>query len=208
MAYELVRTVVQKVLQDKILLGLVVICILGLFVGGMTMNDEKGDKKGDKEQAAEQAPAGDQQQPQQQAAAVPGKLTPDLAANFLGWWLQNGAMDYNAPTAIQSHQVAMQWMTPDAANAFQNSFWTPQIAESVATGRLVAAFQPTGIQPQAVNPDGSVVLGVTGTMVVQTGAQPAVQQFSGAFLVRQEPEGLRVAGLDARGSAIPGSSVY
>jgi hypothetical protein len=64
------------------------------------------------------------------------------------------------------------------------------------------------VQAQAVNPDGSIVVGVTGTMVVQTGAQPVVQQFAGSFLVRKEPEGLRVAGLEAKSTGLPGSTVY
>lgn len=198
MAYELVRTIIQKVLQDKILLGLVVICILGLFVGGLTMGDDKPDAGKKQEEAAA---------PGAEPAAASAALTPDIARDFVSYWLAK-AMDYNAATANPSHQEAMSWMTPEAAGNFQNMFWTPQISESVSNGRLVAAFQPTSVQAQAVNPDGSVVIGVAGQMVVQTGAQPTVQQFSGSFLVRQDKDGLRVAGLDARTGTIPGSSVY
>jgi hypothetical protein len=204
MAYELIRTIIQKVLQDKILMGLVVICVLGLFVGGMTMNDEKGEKK----EKSETAATAEQGQPAQQQAATPAAgLTPSIATDFVSWWLQ-AAMDYNGASAAQNHQSAMQWMTPEAAQAFQNLFWNPQIAESVATGRLVAAFHPTNVQAQAVNPDGSVVVAVTGTMVVQTGAQPTAQQFAGAFLVRKDNDSLRVAGLEAQSVGLPGSAVY
>jgi hypothetical protein len=97
-------------------------------------------------------------------------------------------------------------MTPDAANAFQNIFWTPTISQAVANGQFVAAFQPTAIQAQAVNPDGSIVVGVSGTMVVQTGGQPAVQQFLSSFLVRQEKTDLRICGLETRSSGMPGTN--
>ena len=205
MVYELTRTIIQKILQDKILLGLVVICILGIFVGGMTMGDDKGDAHKSKEQQTS-----DQKTESPAASPAPDpppeKLTPVLAADFISWWL-NGAMDYNPGTAAQSHQQAMSWMTPEAAAAFQSSYWNPQIAQSVIAGQLVAAFQPTAIQAQAINPDGSVVIGVAGTTVVQTGAQPATRAFSASFLVKQEKEGLRVAGLDSHTPA-PGSTVY
>lgn len=203
--YELIRNIIQKILQDKILLGLVVICVIGLFVGGMTMGDDKDAKK-DKGQAQEQEQASGSSEKGEQQQPASDKLTPTLATDFIGWWL-TGGMDYNAATAMQSHQQAMSWMTPQAATSFANTFWTPQIAESVSTGRLVAAFQPTSVQAAAINPDGSIVVSVAGTVVVQTGSQPAVQRFGGNFLVRQEKEGLRIAGLEATGGA-PGSSVF
>jgi hypothetical protein len=213
MLYELIRAIVQKILQDKILLGLVIVAFLGIFVGGMTMGDEKDQKptgakvaqgsgeqplpgqapgQGATQQASAQQPAG------QQAGS---KLTPQLACDFVSYWLQS-AMDYNAQTAQQSHNQAMAWMTPDAAATFQAQFWTPQIAEAVTTGRLISAFQPTGVQAQAVNPDGSVVIGVAGTMIVQSGGQPVPQQFLASFLVKQDNGGsLRIAGLQARTGA-------
>jgi hypothetical protein len=200
MLYELIRTVIQKILQDKILLGLVIVAILGIFVGGMTMgDDDKSDASKKNATAATEKGA----QPQQ----VLSPLNPTLAADFVRWWL-GSAMDYNASSAQQSHNQAFSWMTVDAARAFQANFWTPQIAEAVASGRLVAGFQPVDVQAQAINPDGSVVVGVAGTMIIQANGQPAPQPFSACFLVRQEKDGLRVAGLDARTSAIPGGSIY
>jgi hypothetical protein len=214
MLYELIRTIVQKILQDKILLGLVIVAFLGIFVGGMTLGDDKSDAKTAKagapaadQQGAPQAQApADQQQAPQQGAAGP-LITPKLACDFMSWWLTS-AMDYNAQTAAQSHNQAMSWMTPDAAAVFQQNFWTPQIQEAVTTGRLVSAFQPTGVQAQAVNPDGSVVVGVAGTMCIQSGGQPVMQQFLASFLVKQDKDGLRVSGVNARTGVLPGSSVY
>jgi hypothetical protein len=203
MLYELARTIVQKILQDKILMGLVIVAFLGIFVGGMTMGDEKADGK----QQAEAPKDGEAAKPAGAAQQAAPALSPAIASDFVAWWLKS-AMDYNGATAQQNHNQALAWMTPEAAQTFQTTFWTPQISEAVTTGRLVAAFQPTGVTAQAVNPDGSVVVGVSGTMVVQSGGQPIVQQFLASFLVKQDADGLRVAGLQARTGVMPGSSVY
>jgi hypothetical protein len=177
---------------------LVIVAILGVFVGGMTIGDDKPDAS-KKVASAEKA--------QEQAQAPASALNPSLATDFINWWL-GSAMDYNAASASQSHNQAFSWMTADAARSFQANFWTPQIAEAVQTGRLVAGFQPSAVQAQAINPDGSVVVGVAGTMVMQANGQPSTQQFLASFLVRQEKDGLRVAGLDARSNLLPGSTIF
>lgn len=212
MAYELVRTIVQKILQDKILLGLVIIGILGIFIGGASLgdNDEKAVAKASDEHGAQAQPPGQLpgQAPghapapaPQQAAALPqgqpalppaNALNPALATDFVKWWIV-GAMDYAPQTAAKSHNDAMVWMTPEGARDFSTLLWTPQIAENVCTGRVIAAFHPTAIQAQAINPDGSVVVGVAGTVVIQGQGQPMSQQFLGNFLIRQDKDGLRVA---------------
>ncbi len=206
MLVELIRTIVQKIIQDKILMGLVIVAVLGIFVGGMTMGDEKKDSPKHEEPAqAAEKPAG----AAPPATAAAPASTPKLATDFISWWL-GSAMDYNASTAQQSHAQAIGWMTPEAAQTFQANLWTPQISEAVTTGKMVAAFQTTGVQAQAVNPDGSIVVAVSGTMVIQSGGQqqPVVQQILASFLVRQDKDGLRVAGLNARTSVAQGSSVY
>jgi hypothetical protein len=195
MLSDLVRTVVQRVLRDKILLGLLIVAILGVWVGGMTMSDDKDDAKkaASGEKATEQA--------------VQPSVQPKLAAEFVSWWLR-GVMDYNAASASESHQQAVKWVTPEAGRSFVGAFWTNEIADSVLTGRMVAGFQPTAVAPIAVNKDGSIVVGVNGTMVVQAGGPPSTQPFAAAFLVRQEKDGLRVAGIDAKSGLLPGSQVF
>jgi hypothetical protein len=192
---EKVKAIVERLKRDKILLALVVVAVLGIFAGGMFMGDDKPDAK--KEAPVEKAAV-------QNAT---NSLTPTLATDFINWWLPT-AMDYNETSAMQSHNQASAWMTPETAQTFQATYWTPEIAQSVTTHRLVAAFQPTIVQAQAINPDGSVVVGVGGTMVVQSNGQPMTQPFLAGFLVRQEKEGLRIAGLDARQGIMPGSTVF
>lgn len=199
MVYELVRTFIQKVLQDKILLGLVIVGFLGIFVGGMAMHDEK--------------PAVEVKQPPNQAApqgaaVASDALTPALARDFVTWWIgEGGAFDYGVQSAAASHNNALVWMTPDAQQQFIANFWTPAMAEQVRAGAMVGAFHPTLVHPEAVNPDGSVVVGVDGTLVLQQSTgQPLVHQFRADFLVQRTIDGLRVAGLNNRTLVVVGSS--
>jgi hypothetical protein len=191
---QLVRNTLQRIAKDRMLLGLTVVAVIGLLLLIATFGG--GDDNKHETASKETAPA-------EHAAAADNSdaLTPTLASQFINWWL-GSAMDYNANTAQQSHTQALCWMTQDAARSFEQSLWTPQIAQAVAGGRLFAVFQPTTVAPQALNPDGSVVVGVAGTIVVQSNGQPTTQQFLASFLVRKEKEGLRVAGLDPRAGLV------
>jgi hypothetical protein len=123
-------------------------------------------------------------------------LQPELAKQFVTWWISK-SMDYQTATAGSSHGEAFSWMTPQATQAFQQTFWTRDIAGGIAQGRVVAAFQPITVQAEAINPDGSVVVGVSGSLLVQeaTSPTPAATQVVCDFLVKREKEGLRIAGL-------------
>lgn len=127
----------------------------------------------------------------QQAAA--SALTPDLAVQFVRWWLTQ-SMDYRMDTAAASHKAAAAWMLPDASNAFEQLYWGDHIKQGIATGTIVGAFQPSSVVPLATNPDGTVVVTVVGTLMMQqSGQQPASQQLTMDFLVKQTAEGCRIA---------------
>jgi hypothetical protein len=182
MFYEVARAIVQRIMRDKILLGLVVIGFLAIFVGGMGSKDEPAlATRGGAD------PASGQQTPAQ-------GLDPKLATDFVKWWLQ-GAFDFNPSTAIPSHQEALGYMTEQAMGPFQATFWTPQMAQGVTSGQIVGAFHPVSVQAEAINPDGTVVVGVSGTLVMQAGGQPQTQQLDAEFLVVKYPDCLRVAGM-------------
>ncbi|MBI4534383.1 MAG: hypothetical protein HY711_10610 [Candidatus Melainabacteria bacterium] len=197
MLYELCRALVQKIFQDKIILGLIIVLVLGFFIGGLSSRNEPA--------VANKAVRSDDQAPSVEAKEP--KVEPSLAADFVRWWL-NGAMDFAPATAQESHQLAFAWMTPDAQSAFQTYFWTPETASAVANGQLVASFHPTSVLSEAINPDGSVVVGVAGTLVVDSGAQPVLHQMTADFLVVRNQDGLRVAGINNRLVPQPGSSIY
>lgn len=215
MFYEIVRALIQKIFQDKILFALVIIGILAIFVGGFGGGSGERVVPSARQQAAgvnprsspdaEDPAASDetkaQPQPAEQKQAAP--VQAGLAKDFVLWWLRQ-AMDYNSQTAIASHQSAFQWMTPEASQAFQSAFWTPSISNAVIAGSIAGGFTPTAVEAIAVNPDGSVVVRVTGKLVLHR----AMQQVNADFLVRRETSGLRIAGMYNRSVSIPGSSVY
>jgi hypothetical protein len=117
-------------------------------------------------------------------------------------------MDFNPQTAVKNHQQALSWVTPEASAAYQGAFWPPEIADGITSGRILGRFTPSGVKAIASNPDGSIVVNVTGTLILQQGQKPAVQQLSTDYLVKREPGGLRIAQLYNRAVLLPGSSVY
>ncbi len=191
---DVVRLLIQRLMRDKILLGLVIVGVLTIFVGVAFTSDDPKEAKGTPISPTEPRPA-PVTAPAQQASQT---LTPELATQFLSWWLTK-AMDYSIGTGKQSHQEAFGWMTPQSIQAFQTGYWTPDIENAVVTGKVTAAFQPVSVQAQFINPDGSIVVAMSGALVMQSaGTQPATQQLSADFLVKQEKEGLRIVGINIR----------
>ncbi len=234
MFYELARAFVQKIFQDKILAGLVIVGVLSIFVGGFggghggdriatgprdSRKASTGESKDD-EAEDNQAKQGPEHRPQSQApqqkaaqnkaaAAAPATepLSPKLANDFVTWWIGK-AMDFNPQTAAQNRQEAVQWVVPQVQPSYTQAFWTPEMSDAILTGRIRGTFTPTSVTPIAANPDGSVVVNVTGQLMLQQGPRPSVQNLSTDYLVKRDSGGLRIGGLFNRASAVPGNSVY
>ena len=225
MFYELARAFVQKIFQDKILAGLVIVGLLAIFVGGFgggaTDRIASGPRESRQNSQAAQGSAaqshsgheakgpGPASSPaqQQQSPAANTALEPSLAAQFVTWWL-GSAMDFNPQTAQKNRQQALAWVTPEVAPSYQAAFWPPEIQDGVLTGRLHGSYTPTSVQAIASNPDGSVVVQVSGQLMLQQGPRPAIQQLSTDYLVKREAGGLRISGLYNRTYTVPGNSVY
>ena len=163
--------------------------------GGQQGSQQAGQQAGQNQQGQtpnNQAQTNQTQNTGGQQAAACG-LTPDLATQFVRWWLTQ-SMDYRMDTGAASHKVAAVWMLPDACNAFEQLYWGDHIKQGIATGTIVGAFQPVSVVPIATNPDGSVVVTVVGTLMMQqSGQQPASQQLTMDFLVKQTADGFRIA---------------
>lgn len=216
MIQDFLRLVITRILQDKILLGLLIVGVLGIVVSGMNSQNEPPLKQqaagntGQNETIASshngQTPSDNQSSQTQAQAGVP-KLRSELACEFVKWWA-GSAMDYSSQSAARNHQEAFRWMTPEAAEQFQMYFWSPSISSGITSGRLIAAFQPIAIQAEAINPDGSIVVGLSGTMVLQGNGSPITEPILADFLVRQEADGLRVVALYNKTTAYPGNTVF
>lgn len=205
MLQEIIHALIQRIMHDKIILGLIVIGLLAAFMSGMNSKEDPA-VSGKHGENAKQASLSEQ--PQAQAPAPGPAVEPALARDFVRWWL-GMAMDYSAQTAAQNHQQAYAWMSRDAMVAFQSIYWSPELADSIVSGRTVAAFQPAVVQARAINPDGSVVVGVQGTYILQNGPQPVPYQIRAQLLVRRAKDGLRIAGIyNEMAAAVPGRSIY
>jgi hypothetical protein len=132
--------------------------------------------------------------PQSTAASQAGpKLEPKLAMDFVRWWLTM-ALDYSVNSAA-NHKKAMAYAKPQVAKIFSQSFYTREVMQGVANGTLAGAFEPVTVQAIAINPDGSVVVTVIGTLSMQSsGSQPVSQSLVLEFLVEKDPEGVHMSG--------------
>jgi hypothetical protein len=195
-------TMVQNLLKNKILIGLVLVFGFIFTVGQFYTSNESNiaAQKVAAVASAPQALGPRTERPAQQTIAPTG-LTPDMAQKFVAWWIGR-SMDYRAATATNSHNEAFAWMTPQAVKAFKESLWSPQIAAGITQGQVSAAFQAVSVQPQAINPDGSIVVTVLGTLIIQeaNNPTPASQQIVVDFLVKKDAAGYRIAGLYNRTS--------
>ena len=220
MISDIVRAIIQRIFRDKILMGLVIIGFLAIFMTGTQSSKEppisgngrikEADKQVQGEAQGQFALEGikSQEKKRQTAskdkqnldrAAVPGGLKPGDAEEFVKWWI-GGAMDFQLQTAEGNRQKAMEWMTPEAAEIFKNSFWNSDIKNGITSGSIVAAFHPVSVSATALNPDGSVVVHVKGSLVMQRAgeAYPNTEHLLTDYLVVKESEGFRIAGVHSK----------
>jgi len=232
MIQEIIRALITRIMQDKILMGLVILGVLAVFVVPNVGNNEPPPGHGSNAanappQLGESGgwgggghgqpaapPAGAQSAPGAQGAqgaaapVDPNALNPTLATDFVKFWM-GGAMDYNAASAAQSHKEAAKWMTPETQQAFETNFWSPDIANGIASGQLRGAFQPIKVEAQAMNPDGSIVVRMTGTLLLQQSTvRPVTHQIVMDLLVRKEGENCRIAGLYNQSYVMQPNSPY
>jgi hypothetical protein len=195
-AQDVARLIIQRIMKDKILLGLVIVGVLLIFVGVVGSGDDPAKPSQPASQPLAAEAAKPMAAPQAAAPTAPvAAVDPKLASEFVTWWISK-SMDYTAATAKPHHVEATSWMTPRAAQAFLGCFWTPAIEQEIMTGHVRAFFQPVTVQAAAINPDGSVVVSLAGTLAIQTAnTAPMTQQITCDFLVRQEKEGLRICDL-------------
>lgn len=216
MLVDIIRAILERVLRDKLILGLIIIGILGIFVTGankdpgkdrLVSNQEEeaagsGQKPGQqKGQAAAGRGTGQGQRPggQQQAGqgappppAESPQQTANIACEFIKWWLTR-AMDYQQTTAVAAHKEALSWMKPPATEAFVQLFWSDELAAQVESGARTGSFQTSMVSPLAVNPDGSIPIRAIGVLVLQdTGYPPKSQPLELNFLVKKEAQGYRI----------------
>jgi hypothetical protein len=171
-------------------------------------NESQGSPSPDKHQEQAQkvaAPQGNspssheptQQQTNPQALATAQNNAPSsakIASDFIHWWLTK-AMDYQMNSLEASQKEAMGYIKPVPAKAFANLFWNDALKANIQSGTAACSFQPTSVKSVAINPDGSIVVEASGTLVLQqTGTPPTTQYLVLDFQVKQETDGWRIVG--------------
>jgi hypothetical protein len=105
------------------------------------------------------------------------------------------AFDFNSTSANRSQELAMAYMTPECANNYRTSVWTPEIAQSVAGAAMTSSFNTTVCEPYTSTEDGSVVIKVEGEQVLVLQGQQRPKHVSMEILVKKTNQGLKVAGI-------------
>ena len=133
---------------------------------------------------------------------APLMADPGTAKALVEQWLPL-AWDLSAGTAKDSQNKAMQYMTADCAQAYQVNIWTADLAKQIDESGLKSSFRPDHIIAGQNQEDGSVVICVDG---VQTLAVPgkgsSTRMVQLEYLVRQTPEGMRIAGISEGGKGL------
>ena len=139
-------------------------------------------------------------------AAQPVALVDRAAAQmFMQNWLPR-VWDLSAQTAGGNQEEAIKWMTPDCAAAYRQNIWTSDTAAQVSQSSLQSEFHVRSMDVGENLGDGSVVVKVQGTQILKAPAGQKTKEVNLEYMLKQTPEGLRIAGISEVNNAAPTAS--
>ena len=110
------------------------------------------------------------------------------------------AWDLSAYSARASQGKAIAYMTDDCKRAYMNNIWTSTIAKQIEDSGVQSQFTPRKIEPGQVRSDGSVEVTVEGQQTLSVpGKGGKTRDVKVVYLVRQYPEGMKIAGISEAG---------
>src|SRR5205823_2250926 len=110
------------------------------------------------------------------------------------------AWDLSAYSARASQDKALSYMTDDCKHAYVNNIWTTQIAQQIEQSGVQSQFTTKKIDPGPMRSDGSVEVTVEGSQTLSVpGKGGETRDVKVVYLVRQFPEGLKIAGISEAG---------
>lgn len=137
----------------------------------------------------------------QAAPAAPAGVDPMQAKMFIESLLPM-LWDLNAASAHQSQSQAMSHMTAECAGKYQQNIWTPQVAQQIQSAGIQSSFTAHDVQVGQTQADGSVVVTVTGSQTLSVpGKGGKSRPVKLEYLIKQFPEGMKVAGITDLGSS-------
>lgn len=132
-------------------------------------------------------------------ADMAGLVEPQIAKTLITQWLPL-AWDLSAGTAKSNQEKAIMYMTPECAAAYRQNIWTPDLGKQIDESGLKSSFQANKIESGESQPDGSVVIFVDGAQTLSVpGKGTSSRPVKLEYLVRQTPEGMRIAGISEGG---------
>ncbi|MBY0357755.1 MAG: hypothetical protein K2W82_07120 [Candidatus Obscuribacterales bacterium] len=137
------------------------------------------------------------------ATATPSQpfnaVDPMQAKTLIDSWLPL-AWDLSAGTAKDSQNKALAYMTPECAASYRKNIWTDTIASQIEQTGLQSSFTPTSVDVGTLQADGSLVITVKGSQVLGvSGRIGKTRDVKVEYLIKQLPEGLRIAGISEAG---------
>lgn len=104
--------------------------------------------------------------------------------------------DLSAYSARTNQDRAMMCMTDSCRQAYQSNIWTVQTADQIEKSGVQSNFEAKKVDPSPMRSDGSVEVAVEGVQTLSVpGKAPKARHLKVTYLVRQLPEGLRIAGI-------------
>lgn len=134
-----------------------------------------------------------------QQAVQPQAADAQAAKDFIRNFSYN-AFDLSAQTASDSQAKAMQQMTPQCAQSYRASIWTPEMEQMVRESGVRATFQPQRVESGQATPDGGIVIFLTGsqTLTREDGASQN-KEINVQYMVQRGGDGsLKVSGIEDR----------
>lgn len=147
------------------------------------------------------APSELQQKAQAAAMAQPAIKTDAVTAQTLvEKWLPF-AFDLSSGSANDSQEKAIACMTPECAQSYRQSVWTPEVASQIAASGMKSSFRATKVIAGAHQTDGSIVITVEGEQILSPPDQPSRQRnVKFEYLLKQTPDGMKICGISEVGA--------
>jgi hypothetical protein len=126
-------------------------------------------------------------------------IDPKSAKELIQQWLPL-AWDLSAGTAAQDQDLAIKYMTPECAQSYRKTIWTPDLAKQIDEAGLRSSFEILSISEPLIQNDGSAIVDVEGTQtIISASGQSSQRQVRLEYSLVDTPNGPRVASFKENG---------
>jgi len=107
------------------------------------------------------------------------------------------AWDFNATSAANSQQSAINMMTDECAKSYKSNIWTSEMATTIASSGMTSTWSQKMVSARQNQADGSIEIVVQGEQQLQLpGEPPKPRPVKFVYLVKKAADGtLKIAGI-------------